>query len=194
MERSVNLGLEKRRLEKSITILKATEGFAVLSSEQRRIIRLTLYITERANRNLVPGMKSMGAVGPYSGCRRHLIDRNCHSSLAGVEVENILAVDPDNIPPDYFEANYHDSEKLNEIESKIENFGFPCVVITSLEGGNENGENTKEHSFLALGRYKGNIIVWEKTGFDYPYRVTTLKEEHSKYGRGHFWGLRKLRT
>ena len=145
----MNLDLEKRRLEKSITILEATEGFAVLSDRQRRIVKLTLYITERANRSLIPGMKSMGAIGPYSESRRHLIDRNCHSSLAGVEVENILAVDPDNIPPDYFEANYYDSESLNEIESKIENFGFPCVVITSLECGNENGENTKEHSFLA---------------------------------------------
>lgn len=200
---------EKKEIDHDLHVLERTEGFADLSDRQKQIIRVTLAVQARANRESVTSTyQNLGMVdrvkrflnnrnedSRYCDSRTHITRWYCHGAIASLEEEEFSGDWPKDNPVHFFDAAYHNVNDELEVKKAIEFCGFPCVVHVNDDSNNNKGEETQYHSFLALGHNdSGEIVVWHKEGFDYPYQVTTVSEVFDQYGPRYHWGVRKLRS
>lgn len=202
-----NTSLENQRkmYQKDLSLLESTEGFPFLTEKQKKIIRVSLLIQARAERDLDPKHKNdpwyydwfkfkRDLKPAYRECQEHIKNWYCHSAVASLENGCLAGERPPEHPKEFFDANYFEVRCEYELERAINFIGYPAVVHANLEKDNFNGEDTQYHTFLALGHNaENNIVVWEKAGFDFPYRVTDLSTVYEDYRGLNYWGVRKLR-
>jgi hypothetical protein len=199
------LTVEKEKFKRDLAILEATEGFARLAPRQRKIIRASLILQARAERDMDPNHKNdpwyydwhkrTGHRTRYRGSLEHIVQWDCHGAIACLESGKALGYEPPENPKEFFNADYFELANASEVEKAIETVGFPCVVHINEVLGNIAGEKTQWHSFLALGHDdRQSIVTWEKIGFYLPYRVARLNQVVDDYSaNAHYWGFRKLR-
>src|SRR3989339_263798 len=203
--KNVELGQEREKIVCDFAILEATEGFAQLTEKQREIIRVSLIVQARAERDMDPSHKNdpwyydwrkrRGLRAKYQGSLEHIKQWYCHVAVAALENEDLSPTRPPNCKREFFDGAYLDIDQEFELRKAVEFFGYPCVVHVSTELGNSSGETTKFHTFLALGHGpKGEIVVWEKQRIGLPYRVVSLSQVYDDYSHAHFWGFRNLRS
>lgn len=192
MERSQHLDREVAERQEKFAVLESTEGYASLSEKQRRFIKASLYVQARTEREK-DFDKNLGE--KYRESRRIISDLNCHTSILNLENGVILFMDPEEIPFRFYNAEYFNPSSLKEVESIIEKFGFPCIVNIGKWDPDPEVEEFRGdyHSFVVLGHYKDEIIVWDKEGFNSPFRLTNLRKEYSTYNDSDrfYWGFRR---
>ena len=186
-------------------LLESTEGFPRLTAKQQQIIRTSLLLQARAERDMHPNHKndpwyydwldrSPFRRPKFKQSLKHIEGWYCHAAIASLEIESLSGDRPPQILDKFFEAEYLKLESEYELERALRFFGFPAVVHVNSEQNNTAGESTQVHSFLALGYGpEQSIMVWEKNGFSFPYRVVNLEVVYEEYQSFRYWGLRKLR-
>ncbi|EKD53188.1 MAG: hypothetical protein ACD_61C00120G0002 [uncultured bacterium] len=196
---------EREKIKRDLAILEATEGFSLLTPRQRKIIRVSLLLQARAERDMDPYHKNdpwyydwhkrSGYSPKYQGSLQHIIQWDCHGAIASLESGQPLGYEPPENPKAFYDAEYFELTNAYQVAQAIESVGFPCVVHVNEVLGNIDGEKTQWHSFLALGHDEHkNIVTWEKTGFNLPYRVARLNQVVDDYSvTTYYWGFRKLR-
>lgn len=118
---------------------------------------------------------------------------NCHYALANLEQEKGLDFKPKKLPSSFFNTHYFKIDSVIDIEKMIDIHGYPCVVHSVIKTKNFTNRDSY-HTFLALGRDGNqNIIAWEKHGYGYPYKITTLKNIFNEGRKDCLWGVRALR-
>lgn len=198
------LEAEREKYRSDIATLEATEGWSLLTDRQREIIRTTLYLQARAQRDMHPDhkndpwyydwFKKANWTPKYQASMAHILNWYCHVAVYALENCDLSAEYPPDCPLEFFDGAYFEVRQYYEITKAIEFFGFPSVVHVSDENGNLSGEDKKYHTFVAMGHgINGEIVVWEKIRQREPYRVTTLKQVHNDYSNILYWGVRKLR-
>lgn len=224
---NVEFSLPKEINERDVmmSVLRQTEGWSKLTERQQQIIKVSLYIQQRAERGTdwaskqaivspethatnVVTIKHKGdlrltredgsTVGvekrKYEQSQNRIVDWNCHAAVASLEGWDLSDDMPSKIDNDFFKAEYQEANNKEELENQISNFDFPCVVHVNLEPNNQD-KYVARHSFLVLGRdNEDTLVVWDKQGYRYPYRVTTLDKVYQEYKDDRFWGIRKLRS
>lgn len=219
MHEKNGLNDNKEQLSREFKLLESLEGFSKLSERQQRLIRLSLYVQQRAVRfkegtRMSPNTKRFLGVEIEEVKRLHEEDSKlisnrlsreqvanwyCHLSAYVLETENIDVSGLKLIPDDFFDAEYFDVSQYDEVESRVLDVGFPCVVHI----GNPdidyyaNVEDRMVHTCVALGKDdQGQIIVWEKMNYGLPYRTTTLSDVFNSYTKlktvRYKWGIRPL--
>jgi hypothetical protein len=83
------------------------------------------------------------------------------------------------------------------VVSLVESIPYPCVLHLATDPKDTEDRNYL-HSCLVLGPDEtGDIIVWEKEGYEYPYQLTSLSHLYACYTDERykcFGGVRSLRT
>ncbi len=138
--------------------------------------------------------------GPNPKERKYRLSQNaianwyCHAAIAGLEYEKGLSIDPAEVPENFFEADYHKVNSIQDVEHIIEGASYPCVVhIMRAEPNNYNEGYNTAHSLLALGKNEnGQVMVWEKKGNQLPFRIVPLADVYKTYGTYNLWGARPL--
>ncbi len=203
--RNPDLDKEQTKYRHDVAQLEVTEGYALLSEDQRAIIRSTLIVQIRAERDMDPThkndpwyydwLKNRGHRPKYQKSLEHVKQWYCHAAVAALEGQGLSGTRPPNCQVDFFDGAYLPIDQEFELRKAVEFFGFPCVVHVSTELGNSSGEKTKYHTLLALGHDpEGQIVVWEKQRIGLPYRITQLSQVYEDYRHVHCWGFRKLRS
>jgi len=200
---------EKEEINRDLQILEKTEGYSSLSVRQKQIIRVSLAVQARANREGVTNycvnkgiirrvrrfLNRTSEETRYQASGRHVIRWYCHGAIASLEGEDFEGEWPKDNPIEFFNASYFEVASEYDVKKAIEYYGFPSVVHVNEASDNLEGEDSQYHSFLALGHNEdGEIVVWHKEGFRYPYKVTTLHSVYEVYGPSYFWGVRKLKN
>lgn len=149
---------ETMRLAEDFKLLESLDGFSKLTTKQQRLIKLSLYVQQRAIREkqgvqispemekyfgiemdeVVPEKKLYTAhklsggpdpeLIPYRLSRNHVANWYCHLAAYALENEDLDLVDLDFIPDDFFETEYSNINSYHEIEEKVTTNGFPCLI------------------------------------------------------------------
>lgn len=182
-----------------LSILNRLPGFWLLTEEQRRLIKLSFIIQNRANRDLPTRWEKLleffgiSKKLRYPLCLRHIHAWYCHGAIATLE-SGYLAEKPADNPPNFFAANYTQVGSTAKAESLVRAFGYPSVVHISISDDYRLGEDPQLHSFLVLGELGDEIVTWDKEGFFLPYRLNTVSETFRVYNNPNwFWGIRNPR-
>lgn len=208
MEKSPLIQNERDVRSEELVLLESLVGYKALSESQQRLIRLSLYIQQRA----VRGTDELSAENIYTeGEYTHVdtilsddseLNKNpyrisqqvinnfyCHDATAGILYET---ADPDN--------NWQSDifiESLNETVTSA-NHAMEADTLQHLQEFistkiDEDGIplrlhtwNEKEgvsHSALILGQSAGDYVLWEKEGAGGEFQLTTLSNLDKKYHR-----------
>ncbi len=194
---------EKYRIE--ISVLESTEGWIELSDGQKEILRVTLYLQTRAQRDMDPDHKNdpwyydwfrrdKQYTPKYQESLKNIKRWCCHTAVQSLENVDLSGEYPKDPPINFFDADYTSIKSIDGLVEAVESIGFPAVVHISMKPKNKTGRAQQCHSFVIMGHNKSNnLIVWEKQDFHLPYRVTTLIDVYEQYRAIEFWGIRKLR-
>ena len=179
------LQTEQRKLTEQMDTMSHTEGYALLTENQQRLLEQSLYVQARSERP--------GPYQQYNLSRKHVLCWNCHYSVANLEEEKGLSAERDSTPEEFFTAAYRKGEDMAELKNFLESFAFPLVLqISATPNG---GLYNIWRSCLVLGHGKNReLVVWEKKNPEEPYRVTSLEEVYNYYKDygDVYWGARKL--
>ncbi|MBP9748092.1 MAG: hypothetical protein KBD17_00470 [Candidatus Pacebacteria bacterium] len=212
---------QSKRKEQRDT-LEILSGFLRLSEDQKRYILASLYIQQRAERATDPVsaariedtpdkfMNNPSDVSePYithtdtSLKAPHEERRRYHTSQLQVMIDFCHKVvkkledyrEGEKIPDSWTEAglidSYADLEEL--IALTEENSTLPFVIeIWSGRPKNHSSANL-EHTTVLLGKnQEGEYMVWEKSGWHMPFKVTSLKKVYTNYENSKGWRIRPL--
>lgn len=156
------------------TDLSTFEGFSQLSSAQQAMLR-TLQETDQrpVNCHLAVFYLEQGAVTPG--------DEKRYKELREFQLQGYeISKDP----------------TLAALTTQITKTGFPCIVAPSVMYDATKPPEPM-HSFVAFRNPQGEIVLWEKSGFDGAYQTRTLPTVYAAYQSGVdqvFWRTRKLKT
>lgn len=202
-------------------ILESLEGFARLSSKQRQFVLNSLYIQQRANRGTDPASatriqerpefeefapQGMYITGPspefidpelretgarYYSSQAYVMNDYCFRAINELEAYGAGEV------PD---QNWHDAgpiasyEELKEFVDLVEKSEKPPLVVDIWANEpNNNDPFSRVHTTLLLGENSnGELMVWEKAGFNMPFQVTSLEQIYHAYSKCRGWRMRPL--
>jgi len=174
---------------------KASEQ-AVISKRQGYFIETTKILDEEDLKEMYkrePELLLNPETRKYRNSQNRIANWYCHASIYSLENEKIGSIKPEDIPDNFFAADYEKVEKIDDARALILESGFPSIVHISDDKNNFNDGWHQKHSFLALGKNEdGDIVLWEKEGFNLPFHITTLSQIYKDYCFGHYWGTRKL--
>lgn len=158
-------------------LLEETEGFAKLSTDQKRAIKATLYIQSRDTKT-------------DSGVRKNRHSNNlvynyyCHVAVYNLEQGATTAYPLPKLPDDFFEGSYEQYQDIDAFKYKLEEVDFPSVVHVSANSEGTADRSVQHHSFVVLGHTKnGEILFWDKSGKgdSYPFRVDKIEKIFETY-------------
>ncbi len=210
-----------RRAEK-VSLIKDTIGFQNLTREQKQLVTLAFFVSERAiqttsvnaaeniNYPARDNLSSGIIIAPkkYGSdlanlSQQHIYNWNCIDAIAALEKGEVNA-DKDDI---FFDAEYTKPKDKDEVISSLNEIGYPAVVFIIYS---DEHDRHFMHTCLALGpaiseldKDDKKIYFWEKIGQAYLYKISTLDEIITEYGvnsddnqsNTHIeWGIRKLRN
>lgn len=182
------------RLKRQLDMLPQLRGYKKLSPDRQQIIRLSLYLNERAERffkidpnevkNIIEGVQKYGISAIL------WIDYNCHlaaatlASALGPQV-NVINYPVDKFDPEtkFPESSFKNIAPINsyeiigdeEIFFNFLNSNIPCVVRIDTK-------TDREHSFVVLDEIKlkeeEGYVVWEKYGLgNYPFQLRFIPKK-----------------
>jgi len=181
------------------------ESAATIASEQNpRTGEESVQIMNEKNRQQLRFKKGIYGDVPDTRQMRlsqsHIAQWYCFATIANLEGEGPLSVEPPNVPPSFFDGEYVVRSSLDDVRSQIITTGFPCVVNIQHERGpgsedlSPYGGHDMAHSFLALGLRGGEIIGWDKENDQLPYRPSvTLSQVFKEYPECS-WATRRLKA
>ncbi len=192
---------EQGQRAENFNTLESLEGFPKLSGQQQRMIRASLYIQDRADRDHTYN-------GEYPTASRHIKDEFCHSAAFSLENEIPLGRETDEaFGQGYFSKEARDRATLlagvkflmfptvPEVNELVEQTGFPALVVVGevqqYDAAKRTSISEHTHTCVALGKdSEGTIIVWEKRGYHLPYHLCPLNEVYARYAKSEEWGVR----
>lgn len=129
----------------------------------------------------------------YKLSQNHIAEWYCHAAINNLEHEKGLQEKPEPLSENFFEAQYTEPDDIQQLQSRIHEQGYPCVVHV-LVSSDSLTETNARHSFLVLGNHEGKTIVWDKKSQQLSYRLTTLEEVCKQYKVDDYsWGIRELK-
>lgn len=184
-------------------LLEQIDGFRRLSPKQQQMIRLSLYVQQRAVRGTDEGSRVNLSISTetndvfinpladvdefdkplenqYRISQQHIYDWYCHAAVTGLEkqvVDEKVFYETD-VPTLLNKTGYEiksesDIDDFKEIA--LQGVEMPVVLHIVVRG-------IPYHSAILLGQDDaGEYILWEKKGFSIPYQLTTLKEVFNTY-------------
>jgi hypothetical protein len=184
-------------------LLEQLDGFKKLSSKQQQLIRLSLYVQQRAVRGTDAGSADNLGVSDETGdifvnfpketdesnfpienqyriSQQQIYDWYCHAAVTGLEKEVMdKKVFYETDVPKLLNKNGYEirseADITDFIEVALESVEMPAVLHVLADG-------VPYHSAILLGKDDtGEYILWEKKGFSIPYQLTTLKDVYSTY-------------
>jgi hypothetical protein len=183
-------------LEEQLKILSQLRGYNLLSPNRQQLIRLSLYLNERANRLYKVDSSKLESffekIENYGISAMLWSDYNCHlaadtiASAIGPRVDTHIysAEIPGESEIKSPEISLRQIPQIEEYGSfdSIENFfkfvneNIPCVV-------RENLKKLHDHSFVVLDYITFNettgYLVWEKYGLgNYPFQIRFIPQTH----------------
>jgi len=194
------LSLERARFWQKVGIIRKTEGFLLLTPSQKRMLILSLFVTDRHQRDERAGEQSQLSGLPYRPVYRlssyHIYRSYCHGAIRNLE-EGLPVIAESypqfSFPASFFEAKYIPIDNEMEALKLIELQKYPCVVFINSLPQNK-GIEYQSHSFLVLGHVNEEIVVWEKWGVGVFYRITGLQTQLIRHNNTlMYWGVRPLR-
>ncbi len=177
-------------------ILKNVEGllgYQNMTPAQQRLIRLSLYVQDRAVRT--------SKLSSYSKSGEVVDAWFCTAAVSAIEQADVLGIETaveevfvySELDESFFEGMEY-SEKITDyasllqfVQDKIDIYSLPLVldVATATFKG--------VHGCIILGiDDENNMLIWQKEGVKLPFSVVTLKDVYADYPSGYFWGVRKL--
>lgn len=216
-----NLGFEVQTgidiVKEQVELLSKTEGWSKLSPKQQQYIKISLYITQRAmrdlgrrpNRRYVDNFRYSDEVGilkleetvkpilptEYEASQDNIANWNCAHSIYVLENDGVETLPAPQVDPHFIDSVYEKHKSVDELESRIDLIGFPCIVqLREPEEGDWIDYDQMIHNFLVLGKIGDDYICWEKvdTGVKYNVRkLATIFQRNNKDYR--VWGVRKIR-
>lgn len=189
-----DLKQEVSERNEDFNLLESLEGFKRLSVWQRRIIKASLFITDRYNR-----IESIRRYVKYKPSREHMESFFCHAAAYFLEHGEVVLYRDKETESKFIEAEYLPviNPDIDQVKNYISQIGLPCVVVISSFRDKKKNPYRSMHTFIALGLDdKENVITWDKEGYGYPYRIITLEEIYEFYKKYKKikWGVRKINT
>ncbi len=202
--------------------LSKLSGFLRLSDKQRQYILSSFYIQQRAERGtdrrsvaqiqsmpkefnkFVPGdnkyinyrgdqaLEGQDETNKYKLSQLAIMNTNCHQAIEKLgEINgdgNATTEDWKDFGPI---ASYEDLDI--QVRLLEENQDFPFAVQLWDTKLNGRHEPLLAHSMLLLGRDTfGDLIIWEKSGFNMPFQLNNLRNVFSAYSSHGIWKMRAL--
>lgn len=198
--------IQKEVLERQSEFLKLREleGFNKLSPKQQQMIRLSLYVQQRAVRGTDIGSQENLGVSAETGdvfitfprntdedgepienkyifSQKHIYNWYCHATVTGLENES-----PDkkifyetDVPDLLHQTGYgikSEKDVSDFIDIALQATEMPAVLHVL-------GDRIPVlHSAVILGKNSSGIfILWEKKGVSIPYQLTTLEQIYNDY-------------
>jgi len=196
--------------------LDELDGFTKLSTKQQQMVRLSLYVQQRAVRGTDPGSQDNIGIGyetddvfidfpkgenregvtienKYRISQRHIYDWYCHATITALKHERVdkkLFYQTD-VPELLNETGYEikcEADIIDFIEIALVDSEMPVVLHVL------GSQVPVLHSAIILGKDNGGtFILWEKKGFSLPYQLTTLENVFQDYSsHGQEWLVRPL--
>ena len=163
-----------------------TCGYQYLPPKQRQIIRLSLMFQDRIDK--------MGEAISAS-LQRVYHSLNCHLSVMMLETGEYTGhLYNENIPKSFFQAKYSTSpiDDLKDLKKALPAIQPPIVAHISISPGKILDTYGVLHTLLILDNTdSGDLVIWEKRGTYFPFRVTSSEEQFKSYS-GLYWGFRPL--
>lgn len=205
MEGNPLLQTETRERHEQFNALEELDGFKKLTPKQQQMIKLSLYIQQRAVRGTDGGSHDnlgtsdeTGDVfisfprefdenrnpveNKYRTSQKHIYDWYCHAVVTGLEHETVdknIFYKTD-IPKLLDKTGYEitsEADVRDFIEIALDDIEMPAVL--HILG---NTYVSVLHSAVILGKNDaGEFILWEKKGVSIPYKLTTLKQIFQDY-------------
>lgn len=215
----INIEQEINEVKKDLEKLSVTEGWGKLSERQQKYIKDSLYISKRAYREQGANNPRYGyrlseelAIFPekehqknkfqsrYAESQNRISDWYCHYSVFVLENDGVT---PDQnlkrVDKDFANEEFKQYPTLEDIEAKVVEEGFPCVVqVSDQDDNSEFDVDEMIHSFVVLGKGPDGLLLWAKSDLGQTYKLRTLEELYKRIYKDakddHFyWGVRKLR-
>lgn len=171
--------------------IQSTKGYNLLTRKQKNLVTFSLLFQQRHDNS-----QNNARQDKYRRTIKAFNSINCHISVYMLEAQKFFGyINNDDIPETFFEAKYTGSQlrsafEINEFASSI---CFPSVVHVSKVPRHTGTHNSVSHTLLALDYINGELIAWEKRGWQGDFRIpsaTDLHEDRPNY----YWGYRKLKT
>ncbi len=183
-------------LDQNLDLLCTSDGYKKTDKYRQKLMRVALKIQHRLDHHLVLGSAKQNY--KLVPTHRFLVSTNCHESAFCVEHQLSYRYRPKPPPSKFFRSSFYGILPYSiHIQARfaILRKTFPSIVQISNDG---EGIDVL-HSFIALDETKDgkDIIIWEKQGIVYPFRVTTLSEVFNYYtfpGHECYWAVRPLQT
>lgn len=180
--------------------LDALEGFQRLSPTQQRMIKGSLYIRQRTDREPRKGTFFEDLTdSSYALSKTHRNQFFCHGAVFYLENELPVAIKPAQVDPYQHEDQYQKIEQAQiyeNLHAAIATVGVPCVLRLNYKAEKPDAPRQYEalHTLIALGTdASGEMMIWEKTGYREPYRYTTLRKvQENSFSGFRNWTVRPL--
>lgn len=185
-------------------LLEELNGFKKLSSKQQQMVRLSLYVQQRAIRGTDAGSQENLGISAETGnafvefpretdesdkpitnkyriSQQHIYDWYCFAATTGLEKEKVdKKVFHDTDVPNLLNKTGYEIKSENDISDFIDialqEVEMPAVLQIL------GGRVPILHSAVLLGKDdSGTYILWEKKGVSIPYQLTTLTKIYADY-------------
>jgi hypothetical protein len=213
---------EKKDREEIKERLNKLSGFLRLSPKQKQYILVSFYIQQRAERGtdtksasrigdmpdrfdrFSPGSKYMKCFDQalweekgsdkYQASQLAIMNTNCHQALEKLEEISSKESSP--------ETNWIDMGPIGsylDLEEQVKLMEETSTFPLAIQAWDTEKEGLKypilSHSTLLLGRDEsGELIVWEKSAFNMPFQLNSLRKLCSAYPLHTIWKMRPLIT
>jgi hypothetical protein len=213
---------ERQDREQNQEKLGALSGFSRLSPKQRSFILNSLYIQQRADRGTDPASLSRihkrlenesfapngtyitgpspqfidpelkESAGRYYSSQQFIMNEYCHKTVNQLEGYG----DGETAARSWYDAGPLESyEEVKEFVALVEKSDSPPLVIEIwYDEPNPNKSGSYPyHTTLLLGQdSQGEFVVWEKSGFNMPFQLTSLEQIYNSYSKCRGWRMRPL--
>ena len=204
-----NIKKEQTERNEQFEKLEQLDGFNNLSEKQKQMIRMSLYVQQRAVRGTdeasaenielnedgeanidIKFSTREGGSSKYNSSQRHIYNWYCHAVVGSVEATKVIdPISYTNTPgvEGHVLTNKEDFDAFIELE--LNSRPLPAVLHLLDKG-------VFVHSALILGKAgSGDYIAWEKLGYGLPYRIVSLEEIYNDYSAmQNEWVIRDFRA
>ncbi len=185
----------QQKLETVLHKLVISAGYQVLSQIQQGLLVEALKCQYELDTHHSSGDKKQSY--KYIDAFNFVVNINCHGSTFCVENQMEFNNRPKPTPLAFFKTTYHILPYSTHLQifSSVVKKPFPSIVQISNDG---LGDDIL-HSCIALGKTSDNkdVLIWEKQGTAFPFRLTTLKTVFKYYTPKNierYWAIRQFRT
>lgn len=168
-----------QKLESVLHLLTTSIGYRSLTEFQQNLLIEALKRQSELDTHHSSGDKRQSY--KHIDAFNFVMSINCHGSAYCVENQIQFKNRPKPTPTSFFKSKYHILPYSTHLQifTSVLKKPFPSIVQIS----NDWEGNDIQHSCIALGKTTDDkdILIWEKQGTLFPFRLTTLRTVFNDY-------------